>query len=365
MSSAVSNELFIDKFILTGVVDSPYDYKQLVFKDDVLDENRSIIIDDYNEKSYFLGFNKNLYFIQTISLNSSNIKFYGLSNNNDVFYEVINDTYLNFDSSKAIQITGVKREHLSNQLLYLGLPIYTTNDEDIFIPESWFYFNDDPFGSTQVPLVPTITNPTTESSLLIMQENGQKLYLTKENRMLIDTKGFVLNLSDTLTSTGSYDWNNKSAPTIEDTYSESIEMLPQDKIIRINLKNGNYIQIDDSGTTAKIEISLGQNTVVINEDEDIEINSNGNVVFNGGNKTIVAHSDSVNLKNCNYTLSISTNGTLSILYGSIIGCPMMGGAPIPVMSGSSLTLTAGSLNGSLNVLNGTIENNTNRKEKVE
>jgi|GEM_PF-6310469 len=329
--------------------DSPNDYIQTEFNDN--NDFEFVQVKTVDGKLFFAGFSQHLLNSQVNSLKTSTVKYYGLDDDGKAIYEVTNDSYFFFDGEK---ITGSKREQFNSKTIYLGFD-FTFFNRNNFIPEFWFFFNEDPTSTWQAPLVPKVTK-NNEEFFLLMQSGGQKLYMDSSNQMLIETKGLAINLSDTLVSTGTYNWETKQAPTIE----ENIEDLPEANKIILKTKNGSMITIDSSGDNDIVEISLNDNSTSLRmtANGDIEIKSNGNIVFNEGEKSVAANGDTVSI---NY-------GTINITSGSVIltsKSPILTPAgPAPITSIPFSFIAFKSDDNLTNISDGTLSS-PNRKERVE
>jgi len=351
---------------------SPKDSLQTAFSNNstTVNEYYTLSLENMNT-SCFAGFIDNLSYSYLFTKPSTSVEFHGINfgtSSTDSFYTIYNDPYglLTFDDDyPTVQITGFVREQYNRKMILLGNNVNRATIDDEFHPEWWIskrFDSSSPFSST--PLVPENTLGDDHSSFLIMDRLGQKFYMSEKQQMLQEANGFRVNVYDTTTMKyeGTYNWTTHRPTTIE---SEISGLMPIDKHIIFNIEDKSLkIDLDGADSTGKIVITAGTTTLTITKDGDIDISGNnnlnittsGNVVFQGGNKSVAADGDTVSIDSAT-SISISN---FSATYAGTIPAGNMG-CPIPVAT--ILTFTNGT--GSTITLSGGTLDSPNRKEKVE
>ena len=109
---------------------------------------------------------------------------------------------------------------------------------------------------------------------------------------------------------------------IETDQGDNFHMASGTIVIKSSEANGTEIKINSDGT------------IDIKSHGAINVDSGGNVVFQGGNKSVAADGDTITIQGGILTF---TGAVLTCLAGNIVGCPVMGGTPIPVLAGTTLT----------------------------
>lgn len=284
--------------------------------------------DEHNEK--IEGFEIDDEFIKlnrkTGYLNSTSLTYIG-----DGFHVLYNDT-LNIELTDVDRITNIskvtgnRRTTVNRDIILIGTTLNKFYYEPSgFIEEFWLMDDMSEDGEETIrtifPLMPSYS-----TAFLLLNETGEKQYITNNNT-LIESKGYRINISPILASTGVFTVAD-GATTIEQGISDLItsenyissiasdDFLPLDNSYYVNVTEGAGATKFTSMAieSEKFIITRGDTTIEIDAVGNVHITSNGdiNLLSEGASPAeIVADGDEMDFA--------ATNGTLDVIMTSSAG----------------------------------------------